>query len=146
MPPTPSRLFALILASCLASSCASESVLDGACTSSPTRQYSGDWHRLSDTQLRVEIGRACGHVFVGFKEAGAVRGVDPQGANLTSSETVSQMTRYLVDRGVTLEWQSANLPHVSGRMAPRLDLVRELRRHRNIDYLEPIFPGSFDVR
>ena len=105
MPPTTIRLFALGLASCLASSCASESVLDGGCTSSPTRQYSGDWHQLSDTQLRVEIGRACGKVFVGFKESGAVRGVDPQGANLTSSETVSQMTRYLVDRGVTLEWQ-----------------------------------------
>lgn len=90
----------------------------------------------------MEIDRACGRVFVGFKEEGAIRGVDPQGRSLTSAETVARMTTYLGEREITIQWAGVDLPHVSARMSARLDLVTELRRHPNVDYLEPIFPGA----
>jgi hypothetical protein len=31
---------------------------------------------------------------------------------------------------------------IAGRMPVGLELVRELRHHPNVDYLEPIFPGT----
>jgi hypothetical protein len=126
----------------LASGCnASVDATEPQCTD--TRLFSQPWDELSDAELRVEIARACGRVFVGFKEEGPARGVDPQGRNLTTAETVNRMKRYLVERGVTIEWQGGDLPHVSARMPTHLQLVRELRRHPNVDYLEPIFPGTF---
>ena len=107
-----------------------------------TRAFSKPWHELSDDELRIEIDRACGRVFVGFKEEGAVRGVAPQGHSLTSAETVARMKSHLVEREITIDWAGIDLPHVSARMAARLELITELRRHPNVDYLEPIFPGT----
>ena len=107
-----------------------------------TRAFSKPWHDLSDAELRIEIDRACGRVFVGFKEEGSIRGVDPQGRSLTSAETVARMKSHLVEREITIEWAGIDLPHVSARMTARLELVTELRRHPNVDYLEPIFPGT----
>jgi hypothetical protein len=111
-----------------------------------TRAFSAPWRELSDSQLRLEIDRACGHVFVGFKEEGAARGVDAQSRSITSATTVSRMTRLLTERGMTLEWQSSDLPHVSARMATPPELVSELRHHPNVEYLEPIFPGTWNVQ
>lgn len=108
---------------------------------SATRKYSAPWSELTNAELRDEVERACGRVFVGFKEAGAVRGVDPQGRNLTQASTVERMHAFLAERGIVLEF-TYDLPGVSARMPARLDLVEELRRHANVDYLEPIFPGT----
>lgn len=141
--------FLLLACSALAIAC-SQSVDVPADAPAPscvgTRAFSAPWHELSDSQLRVEIDRACGHVFVGFKEEGAARGVDAVGRSLTSAETVSRMKRFLTERGVRLEWASSDLPHVSARMDARLDLVVEIRHHPNVDNLEPIFPGTYNVR
>jgi hypothetical protein len=101
---------------------------------------------LSDCELRAVIESVDGSVMVGFKEAGTVRGVDPQGRSLTTTETVSRMKQFLSDRGITIEWEGTDLPHVSARMPPSLDLVRELRGHPNVDYLEPNVPGSYAAR
>lgn len=106
------------------------------------RRFEAPWHELSDAQLLTEIRLACGRVFVGVKEANAVRGVDPQGRNLTSTETVGRMKEYLAARGFQFEYEY-DLPFVAGVMPVRLALVRELRRHPNIDYLEPSFPGTW---
>jgi hypothetical protein len=107
-----------------------------------TRAFSKPWHDLSDAELRTEIDRACGRVFVGFKEEGATRGVDLQGRSLTSAETLARMKAHLTESDITIEWAAIDLPHVSARMSPSLALVTELRRHPNVDFLEPIFPGT----
>lgn len=128
----------------IVSACSSSERLTGPCDpSTATRQFTAPWAELSDSQLRIEIERACGRVFVGFKEAQAARGVDAQGRSLTTQETVTRMKQYLIERGITVEW-AADLPHVTGTMPPRLELVRELRDHPNVDYLEPVFPGSWN--
>jgi len=126
------------------SACSSSERLGGTCDpSTATRQFAAPWAELSDSELRIEIERACGRVFVGFKEAAAARGVDSQGRSLTTQETVTRMKQYLLERGFSVEW-AADLPHVTGRMSPRLELVGELRDHPNVDYLEPIFPGIWN--
>jgi hypothetical protein len=108
-----------------------------------TRAFSQPWHELTDAQLAIEIDRACGRVLIGFKEEGAVRGVDSHGRNLTSAETVSRMKTELATRGITVEGTSSLLPYVRAQMSA-LDAVSALRHHRNIDYLEPLFAGEWD--
>lgn len=122
--------------------CSAELVATPAMSCVETRAFAKPWHELSDAELRIEIDMACGRVFVGFKEKGATRGVDPQGRSLTSAETFARMKVYLVERGITIDWAGIDLPHVSARMSARLALVTELRSHPNVDYLEPIFPGT----
>lgn len=107
-----------------------------------TRAFSKPWHELSDAELRSEIDRACGRVFVGFKEEGATRGVDLQGRSLTSVETVARMKVHLAERNITIEWAAIDLPQVSARMSPELALVTDLRRHPNVDFVEPLFSGT----
>jgi len=123
--------------------CSASDELAGPCSPAASRQFSADWNQLSDAQLYGEVVAACGRVFVGFKEASATRGVDQYGHNLTSAETISRTKRYLIDRGFTFEWESSDLPHASARMPLSRELVSEMRRHSNIDYLEPIFPGIY---
>ena len=133
-----------ILAVCaIVSSCATNDQSTGPCTPAESRQFTTPWNQLSDAELYAEVVGACGRVSVGFKEASAVRGVDPYGRNLTSAETVSSTKRYLIDRGFTFEWESTDLPHGSARMPLSRSLVSEVRGHPNIDYLEPIFPGVY---
>ena len=100
------------------------------------------WNQLSDAQLHAEIQRACGRVFLGFKEADASRGVDEQGRSITSAETVARMKSYVLERGFTVEHEYQLIPTVAGRIPTRLDLVTELRSHPNIDNIEPLFPGA----
>jgi hypothetical protein len=59
---------------------------------------------------------------------------------------VARMKSFLTGRGVEIQWEGRDLPHVSGWMPARLALVRELRRHPNVDYLEPVFPGAYTGR
>jgi hypothetical protein len=99
------------------------------------------WSALSDAALAAEVERACGRVFIGFREAGQSRGVDERGRVLTSAETVARMRQLVRERGVVIEHEY-DLPAIAGRMPVGLELVRELRHHPNVDYLEPIFPGT----
>jgi hypothetical protein len=82
-------------------------------------------------------------VSIGFKEAGSARGVDAAGRNVTSEQTTQAMKGFLVARGVRLTWQASTLPGVAGYLPLRLELVRELRRHPNVDYLEPAITGTW---
>lgn len=100
------------------------------------------WSQLSETQLHGEIQRACGRVFLGFKEADASRGVDEQGRSITSAETVARMKSYVLERGFSMEHEYQLIPTVAGRIPTSLELVSELRSHPNVDTVEPIFPGS----
>lgn len=137
------QIGAVLVAWSMINGCAAPDELTGPCTPVESREFTEPWNQLSDAELYSEIVRACGHVFVGFKEASAPRGVDSFGVNLTSPATVASMKQYLLDRGFTFEWVSSDLPHGSGRIPLSQRLVSEVRRHSNIDYLEPIFPGVF---
>ncbi len=133
-----SRLFPVALLALLAG-CGDVVDVTTACTG--TRQYTMAWAELSDGELQVEVARACGRVFIGFKEAGTARGVDPYGKVLTSPETFATMREYVVARGVEIESEGKLVPYIVGRVSWTDGLVRELRHHPNVDYLEPIFPG-----
>src|SRR3954467_9154220 len=91
------------------------------CTTAPfetctnTRAFSAPWSDLTDTELQLEVGRACGRVFIGFKEEGAVRGVSPTGQILTSPATRAAMIHYLTDQGVEIDGTST-LPYVTATM------------------------------
>jgi hypothetical protein len=135
----PSLCIALALGAVV--SCSGATWPTESCTNA--RAFSAPWAERSDYQLQTEIARACGRVFIGFKEAGTVRGVDGTGRNLTSDATVDAMVQYLTDNGVTISNVALGMPYVSGTMPWSGSLVRKIRSHRNVDYLEPIFPGHF---
>lgn len=97
----------------------------------------------ADAQLWAAIVQVDGRVSIGFKEANAARGVDATGRNVTSVETAHAMKRLLLSRGMTFSWQSSGQAAVSGRLPLDLALVAELRRHPNIDYLEPHSYGTW---
>jgi len=128
---------ALALAAC--SSPSAIDVRQPVCDS--TRQFTEEWSALTDQQLQVEIAHACGRVSVGFKEQWQVRGVDPYGKNLTSDATTQRMKDWLRGKGLRFEFEFIDIPSVVTTMPAELGLVREIRHHPNVDYLEPIFPG-----
>ncbi len=97
----------------------------------------------TDGQLWAAIVNVDGRVSIGFKESHAPRGVDETGRNATSGETSHAMKRLLLSRGMVFSWQTDN--HVSGRLPLSLKLVSELRRHPNIDYLEPYTSGTLST-
>lgn len=91
--------------------------------------------------LRAVGGRA----FIGIKEADQKRGVDEQGRTLTSAQTSASVKRYLIDLGITFEYEYQLIPTVASRIPLTGDvatLLTRLRTHPNIDYVEPIFPGN----
>lgn len=100
----------------------------------------------TDAALLELIVGVDGRVSVGFKETGATYGVDPKGQNVTSDETTHAMKRLLLERGMDVRWQSVFIPAVSGRIPLRPELLAELRRHPNIDYIEPDVGGTWASR
>ena len=96
---------------------------------------------MSEPELCAAVRSSGGRVFIGFKEAGATRGVDSAGQVLVSDETMARMIQYVTAQGIRIEYRYA-LPAVVARMAASASLVHELRGHPNVDYLEPVFPGS----
>lgn len=108
-----------------------------------SKELVGRGTALSDEQLHARIKAAKGRVFIGFKEAGAQRGVGPHGEILASRETVQRMRTYLTNLGVRLEYASASMPFVGAHVPDDFALIVILRQHENVDYIEPIFPGKF---
>jgi hypothetical protein len=99
------------------------------------------WARMSDQEILAVLVQANGRAFVGFKEAGAERGVSPQGESLTSAATVRRMKEYLMSQGVVIT-SAYDLPAVAAQVPVTLALVSAIRRHLNVDYFEPILPGK----
>ncbi len=83
---------------------------------------------------------------IGFKESNASAGVDAAGRNLTSDATTQRMRQFVSLRGVSVAWYASSFPAIAGRIPLQLALVAELRRHPNIDYLEPEGVGTFSTR
>jgi hypothetical protein len=125
----------------LMAACFEDPTAAATCTPQPSNA-TGAWRGLSDAELLAEVERACGRVFIGFKETNASRGVNEQGENITSEETIVRMKAFVREHGVTIESEFRLIPTIAGRMPPRLDLVTTLRQHPNVDMIEPIFPGS----
>jgi hypothetical protein len=103
----------------------------------------GCWAALSDEEIAALIGVASDNrVMIGFKEADAEWGVDEQGQNITSEETLDRMKEWVQKRGVVITRESVLIPSITGTMPARADLVASIRGHENIDYLEPSLPGE----
>src|SRR3982750_1357358 len=100
----------VILASLVLLAGCNEGVAPDEMSCTMTRAFSRPWAELTDAQLAVEVDRACGLVFIGLKEEGAARGVDPQGRSLTSAETVGHMKAELSARGIVIQGASSDLP------------------------------------
>lgn len=100
----------------------------------------------SDAALLEMIAGVNGRVSIGFKESGTAYGVDPDGRNVTTAETTIAMTQLVIERGVEVSYQFNRLPAVIGRIPLNAKLIGDLRRHPNVDYLEPDTFGTFSGR
>ncbi len=95
------------------------------------------WACVTDEELAAVIDKYDDIVLIGFKEAGAERGVDEQGTNITSEETVLEMQQWVEQQGVTITREWLLRPGVTGTMPGDAALVSRLRSHENTDSVEP---------
>jgi subtilisin family serine protease len=96
---------------------------------------------MSDDELSRRIAEAGGRVFIGFKNPLELAGVDERGRALASPASIAAGKAHLRTVGVGLEFEFIDMPMVIARMpAARL---AQLRRHPLIEYIEPIFPGTY---
>lgn len=101
---------------------------------------------LSDEELTVAIANAARDiVFIGFKEADALRGVDEHGQVLCSEETEASMKAWLREQGIEITREPVFLPAVLARMPAKLEIVKRVRHHPNVDYLEPNTAGEYSA-
>jgi len=96
---------------------------------------------MSDAELAAAIAEAGGRVFIGFKDPGAAAGVDEQGRVLVSDSVVAAAKTWLRSLGVTIESDLPSEPAVVALM--QVSLVRPIRHNPVVEYVEPIFPGTF---
>jgi len=99
------------------------------------------WCKMSDGELADQIERAGGHVFIGFKDPGAAAGVDEYGNTLVSDSVVASGKAWLRSLGVVIESEFMYVPAVAAIMPARL--LGKIRHNPVIEYVEPIFAGSF---
>ncbi len=125
----------------LLSGCVTESLTGSDCSTDGVEGRSA-YACMPDLLLLSAIRAADGEVSIGFKEADQRVGVDPRGRVLTTDETAHAMKRLLLARGMTFSWQASRIPAVSGSLPLSAELLRELRRHPNIDYIEPATSAS----
>lgn len=111
-----------------------------ACADGPTAA-AGD---PAAAALAAAIRDAGGRAMVGFKEAGQARGVDPQGRNLVSAETVARMQALLRECGLVIEATGGDLPYVVARFSSaERTQVAALLAHPNADYVEAVTPSTY---
>lgn len=99
------------------------------------------WLDMTDDELAEAVSTADGRVFVGFKEAEAIGGVDAAGRIVVPRATLQEGKDYLASLGLSLEREYELVPAVVTTIAP--DLVGTLRANPLIEYVEPILPGRF---
>lgn len=101
------------------------------------RHERSPYDRFSDAELAAIIEAYDRIVMVGFKEAEAEAGVDDEGRSTTSKETVERMKEWIQEQGGTITREWSLTPGVTATMRGEPELVGVIRRHPNIDYLEP---------
>lgn len=94
---------------------------------------------MTDAQLGANVAEAGGRVFIGFKDAHAVAGVEEFGLVLASASAVAAAKAQLRGLGVGIDFEFIDMPTVVARMPA--GLVGQLRQNPLIEYIEPIFPG-----
>lgn len=94
---------------------------------------------MTDAELAGKIAEAGGRVFIGFKDAGALAGVDEVGRVLASALAVAAAKAELRALGVGIEFEFIDMPTVVARMPTAL--LGQIRQNPLIEYVEPIFPG-----
>ncbi len=94
---------------------------------------------MSDEDLRGEVERANNLVFIGFKEAEQVEGVDGRGRVLVSDATVLLGKEAVRNTGATFRFEFDDMPSMAAVIDPA-DLS-ELRRNPVIEYIEPVTTG-----
>jgi hypothetical protein len=117
--------------------CIAGALLFLGCRDAPTTPVSA-----AAEQLAQSIATAGGRAFIGFKEAGAERGVDADGRVIVAAETQARTRTYLAEQGIVLEHQFVELPAVVATLVATPRLVARLLAHPNIDYIEPVMPGT----
>lgn len=110
-------------------------------------RYDAPWWYMSDSELTAAVEAASGRVAVGFKNEGARGGVDRRGRVLASSQSEEEGKGFLRERGLTFDVEFELLPAVSLTLPRgREGLVAEIRAHPNVDYIEPLFPGTREAQ
>ncbi len=102
------------------------------------------WRRMTDAELASKVADASGRVFIGFKDPGAGAGVDESGRVLVSRPNVAAAKAQLRALGLGFEIEFVDMPAVVTRIPPRL--VAHLRANPLIEYVEPIFPGTYTAQ
>lgn len=100
------------------------------------------WKEMTDAEILAVLGQAGGRATLGFKEVGQSRGVDASGRVLVSPATVERMKAYIRSQGLTITYEY-DMPAVAAQVPLDLAVVTRLRSHPNVDYLEPIIPGTY---
>jgi subtilisin family serine protease len=99
------------------------------------------WTPMTDVELADKVKLARGRVFIGFKEATATDGVTDDGHVLVSASTVKAAKAELRGiAGVAIEREYALVPALVATLPTQA--VAGLRHNPNVDYIEPIFPGT----
>jgi subtilisin family serine protease len=99
---------------------------------------------MSDEVLARKAAEAHGRVFIGFKDPGTDAGVDEKGRVLASQSSIGAAKALLRQRGIPLEFEFLDMPAVIARIPTAA--VADLRHHPLIEYIEPIFPGTYDAQ
>jgi hypothetical protein len=99
---------------------------------------------MNDAELAAAVDSAGGRVFVGFKDPDASAGVDEQGRVLASNASIVAGKAYLQKLDIVITWEPVDMPHVAARMPGKL--VSQVRANPYIEYIEPIFPGTYAGR
>lgn len=102
------------------------------------------WRRMTDAELTAKVAEASGRVFIGFKDPEASAGVDEAGRVLVSSKSVAAAKALLRAHGLDLEIEFIDMPTVVTSIPA--GLVPQLRADRMIEYIEPIFPGTYSAQ
>lgn len=100
------------------------------------------WRQMTDGALAAKILEAGGRVFIGFKDPGATAGVDERGRVLASAASIAEAKTQLRALGIAIIFEVVDMPTVVARMPA--ELVAQLRRNPLIEYIEPIFPGTYN--
>ncbi|HET9983411.1 MAG TPA: S8 family serine peptidase [Longimicrobiales bacterium] len=102
------------------------------------------WFKMTDDELAAKVEEAGGRVFIGFKEPAAAGGVDERGRILVSAATVKSMKEDLRASGVSFYYEYDGLPAISAKVP--VGMVKALRANPRVDYIEPIFPGTWSAQ
>lgn len=102
------------------------------------------WRRMSDADLAAKVAGAHGRVFIGFKDPDATAGVDEIGRVLASRSSIAAAKALLRQQGIPLEFEFIDMPAVVARIPATA--VTGLRHHPLIEYIEPIFPGTYEIQ